>query len=44
MFGAISNSNIIWGFIDAFVGLLAIINIYAIIKLKDEVLKTLNNK
>ena len=44
MFGALSNSNIIWGFIDAFVGILAIINIYAIIKLKDEVINTLNKK
>lgn len=40
--GAISKSNIIWGFIDAFVGVLAIINIYAIIKLKDKVITTLN--
>lgn len=44
MFGALSNSNIIWNFIDAFVGILAIINIYAIIKLKDKVLKYLNKK
>ena len=44
MFGAVSSSNIIWDFIDAFVGILAIINIYAIIKLKDKVIKTLNMK
>lgn len=44
MFGALSKSNIIWNFIDAFVGILAIINIYAIIKLQDKVIKTLNKK
>lgn len=44
LFGAISSSNIIWNFIDAFVGILAIINIYAIIKLQDKVTKTLNKK
>lgn len=43
-FGAISSSNIIWNFIDSFVGILAIINIYAIIKLQDKVIKKLNNK
>lgn len=37
--GAISSSNIIWNFIDSFVGMLAIINIYALIKLKDKVIK-----
>ena len=37
--GATSSSNIIWNFIDIFVGILAIINIYAIIKLKDKVIK-----
>ena len=42
--GAISSSNIIWNFIDIFVGVLAIINIYAIVKLQDEVIKTLNKK
>lgn len=42
--GAVSSSNIIWNFIDTFVGVLAIINIYAIIKLQDKVLKTLNKK
>ena len=42
--GAISSSNIIWNFIDIFVGILAIINIYAIIKLKDDVIKELKNK
>lgn len=40
-FGAISSSNIIWNFIDSFVGILAIINIYAIIKLKDKVINVL---
>lgn len=40
--GAVSSSNIVWGFIDIFVGILAIINIYSIIKLKDIVLKELN--
>ena len=44
MFGAISRSNIIWTFIDIFVGILAIINIYALIKLKDDVINTLNKK
>lgn len=42
--GAISKSNIIWNFIDVFVGLLAIINIYALIKLKDDVINLLNKK
>ena len=42
MFGAISNSNIIWRFIDVFVGMLAIINIYSLIKLKDNIINTLN--
>ena len=42
--GAISSSNIIWNFIDIFVGILAIINIYALIKLKDEVINILNKK
>jgi Na+/alanine symporter len=36
--GAVSKSNIIWNFIDIFVGILAIINIYALIKLKKEVI------
>ncbi|MBQ9071960.1 MAG: alanine:cation symporter family protein [Bacilli bacterium] len=44
MFGAISSSNIIWNFIDAFVGILAIINIYSMIKLKDKVINTLNKE
>ena len=39
--GSISSSNIIWNFIDAFVGILAIINIYAIIKLKDKAINIL---
>ena len=39
VFGAISSSNIIWNFIDIFVGILAILNIYSIIKLKDKVIK-----
>jgi len=43
-FGALSKSNIIWNFIDAFVGILAVINIYAIIKLKHKVINTLNKK
>ena len=40
--GAISSSNTIWNFIDLFVGLLAIINIYALIKLEDKVTELLN--
>jgi len=40
-FGAISSSNIIWNFIDLFVGILAILNIYSIIKLKNKVIKKL---
>lgn len=40
--GAVSSSNIIWTFIDIFVGLLAIINIYALIKLKEKVINILN--
>lgn len=44
MFGALSSSNIIWNFIDAFVGILAIINIYALIKLKDKVINALKDK
>jgi AGCS family alanine or glycine:cation symporter len=42
--GSISKSNFIWNLIDIFVGLLAIINIYAIIKLKDEVFSLLKSK
>lgn len=42
--GAVSKSNIIWNFIDIFVGILAIINIYALIKLKDDVINLLNKK
>lgn len=42
--GAVSSSNIIWNLIDIFVGILAIINIYALIKLKDKVINTLNKK
>ncbi len=41
--GSVSSSNIIWNLIDIFVGLLAIINIYALIKLKDKAIKLLNN-
>lgn len=37
--GAVSSSSIIWNFIDTFVGILAIINIYALIKLKDKIIK-----
>lgn len=44
IFGALSSSNIIWNFIDIFVGILAIINIYAIVKLKDIVINYLNKK
>ena len=44
IFGAVSSSNIIWNFIDIFVGILAIINIYSMFKLKDKVINTLNNK
>ena len=42
-FGSITASNYIWNFIDVFIGILAIINIYSIIKLKDKVLNELNN-
>lgn len=42
--GSISKSNIIWSFIDVFVGILAIINIYALIKLEDDVINILNKK
>ena len=44
LFGALSSSNIIWNFIDMFVGVLAIINIYALIKLKNEVINALKDK
>lgn len=44
LFGATASSNIIWNFIDVFVGILAIINIYALIKLKDEVLNIIKKK
>lgn len=40
--GAICSATLIWDFIDAFVGILAIINIYAMMKLKDNVINTLN--
>lgn len=40
--GAVSSSNKIWSFIDIFVGILAIINIYAIIKLRNRVFDLLN--
>ena len=42
--GSISSSNIIWNFVDILIAILAIINIYAIIKLKDEVLKLLKRE
>ena len=42
--GSITSSSTIWNLIDIFVGLLAIINIYALINLKDKVIKLLNNK
>lgn len=38
LFGSLAKSNTIWNFIDIFVGILAIINIYAMIKLKDDVI------
>ena len=44
VFGAVSSSNTIWNFIDVFVGILAIINIYALVKLKDKVINTLKDK
>ena len=44
IFGSVSSSNIIWNFIDMFVGILAIINIYALIKLKDKVINALKDK
>ncbi len=44
VFGAVSSSKTIWNFIDVFVGILAIINIYALIKLKDDVINLLNKK
>lgn len=44
MFGALASSEIIWDFIDIFVGILAIINIYSIIKLKDKVINSLNKQ
>lgn len=42
--GATSSSNIIWNFIDVFIGILAIINIYSMLKLKDKVINLLNKK
>lgn len=42
--GAISSSNFIWNFIDSLVGILAIINIYALVKLKEKVIKVMNSK
>lgn len=39
IFGAVAQADTIWNFIDAFVGILAIINIYAMLKLKDDVIK-----
>ena len=44
VFGAVSSSNTIWSFIDVFVGILAIINIYALVKLKDKVINALKDK
>lgn len=38
LFGSLAKSDIIWNFIDVFVGILAIINIYTMIKLKDDVI------
>ncbi len=43
LFGAIMRADIIWNLIDVFVGILAIINIYAMIKLQnkvDDIIKT----
>lgn len=37
IFGSITSSNIIWNLIDSLIGILAIINIYALVKLKDKV-------
>lgn len=42
--GSIIKSSIIWNFIDVLVGMLAIVNIYSMIKLKDKVSKLLNIK
>lgn len=39
IFGAVAQADTIWNFIDAFVGILAIINIYAMLKLKYDVIK-----
>ena len=41
--GSITASNFIWNFIDIFIGILAIINIYSVVKLKDKVINELNN-
>ena len=35
--GSITSSNIIWNLVDSLVGVLAIINIYSIMKLKNEI-------
>lgn len=37
LFGALASAEVIWNFIDSFVGILAIINIYAMMKLKDKI-------
>lgn len=42
--GGIISSNFIWKIVDIFVGLLAIINIYALFKLKEKVIEIYNKK
>lgn len=44
IFGAVTHADIIWKLIDVFVGVLAIINIYAMLKLKNKVTEILNKK
>ena len=36
-FGCVLPSSLIWGFVDIFVGVLIIINLYAIFKLKNKI-------
>ena len=43
-FGGIINAKIIWSFIDIFVALLTIINMYAIIKLRDKIITKMSKK
>ena len=42
--GGIINAKIIWSFIDIFVALLTIINMYAIIKLRDKIITKMSKK